>query len=253
MLVRACTISLALAPARSLLLTANFSLRRALTSTARITMSAAGEAVSSEERSTPSASDALSFLRVVGKLKGLKRTGWVHCGVSQPESVSDHMYRMAMCSFLVTDPKLDRSRILKLAVVHDLAEALAGDIAPFQNVSKEDKRRLEEDGLEKICSTIGSEPIAQEIKELWVEYEDCTSEEARVVKDFDKLEMIVQADEYERDQGMDLSGFFESTEGGFTTPQVQSWDKELRAQRNNRQQESTPTPDCGTGASEGAA
>ena len=42
-------------------------------------------AVSSEERSTPSPSDALSFLRVVGKLKGLKRTGWVHCGVSQPE------------------------------------------------------------------------------------------------------------------------------------------------------------------------
>lgn len=41
--------------------------------------------VSSEERSTPSASDALSFLRVVGKLKGLKRTGWVHCGVSEPE------------------------------------------------------------------------------------------------------------------------------------------------------------------------
>lgn len=48
---------------------------------------------------------------------------------------------------------------MKLAVVHDLAEALAGDIAPFQNVSKEDKRRLEQDGLEKICSTIGSEPI----------------------------------------------------------------------------------------------
>lgn len=48
---------------------------------------------------------------------------------------------------------------MKLAVVHDLAEALAGDIAPFQNVSKEDKRRLEEDGLESICSTIGSAPI----------------------------------------------------------------------------------------------
>lgn len=39
---------------------------------------------------------------------------------------------------------------------------------------------------------------AHEIKELWLEYEDCTSEEALVVKDFDKLEMIVQADEYER-------------------------------------------------------
>lgn len=41
-------------------------------------------------------------------------------------------------------------------------------------------------------------PVAAEIQELWLEYEDCTSEEAKVVKDFDKLEMIVQADEYER-------------------------------------------------------
>ena len=40
--------------------------------------------------------------------------------------------------------------------------------------------------------------IALEIKQLWYEYEDCTSEEARVVKDLDKLEMVVQADDYEK-------------------------------------------------------
>eukprot|EP00903_Cladosiphon_okamuranus_P014010 g13028.t2 len=188
----------------------------------------------------PSPSNALSFLRVVGKLKELKRTGWVHRGVDKPESVSDHMYRMAMCSFLITDSKLDRSRIMKLAVVHDLAEALAGDIAPFQKVSREEKRRLEEEGLAEICATIGRDPIALEIMQLWYEYEDCTSEEARVVKDLDKMEMIVQADEYEKGQGLDLSEFFESTNGCFTTPQVQSWDKELREQRTaRRQQEST--------------
>lgn len=39
---------------------------------------------------------------------------------------------------------------------------------------------------------------ALEIKQLWYEYEDCTSEEARLVKDLDKLEMIVQADDYEK-------------------------------------------------------
>ena len=50
---------------------------------------------------------------------------------------------------------------MKLAVVHDLAEALAGDIAPFQKVTKEEKRRLEEDGLEKICATIGSDSIGE--------------------------------------------------------------------------------------------
>jgi putative hydrolase of HD superfamily len=93
----------------------------------------------------PSASQALEFLRVVGKLKTLKRTGWVNNGVTLPESVADHMYRMAMCSFLITDPALDRARLMKLAVVHDLAEALVGDIVPHDvRYTKEQKRVLEE-------------------------------------------------------------------------------------------------------------
>lgn len=93
----------------------------------------------------PSASQALEFLRVVGKLKTLKRTGWVNSGVALPESVADHMYRMAMCSFLITDPALDRARLMKLAVVHDLAEALVGDIVPHDvRYTKEQKRVLEE-------------------------------------------------------------------------------------------------------------
>ena len=82
---------------------------------------------------------------MVGKLKTLKRTGWVNNGVALPESVADHMYRMAMCSFLITDPVLDRARLMKLAVVHDLAEALVGDIVPHDvRYTKEQKRVLEE-------------------------------------------------------------------------------------------------------------
>lgn len=93
----------------------------------------------------PGASQALEFLRVVGKLKTLKRTGWVNNGVTLPESVADHMYRMAMCSFLITDPALDRYRLMKIAVVHDLAEALVGDIVPHDTrYTKEQKRALEE-------------------------------------------------------------------------------------------------------------
>lgn len=95
--------------------------------------------------SPPSASQALDFLRVVGKLKTLKRTGWVNNKIALPESVADHMYRMAMCSFLITDPALDRTRLMKLAVVHDLAEALVGDIVPHdERYTKELKRTLEE-------------------------------------------------------------------------------------------------------------
>lgn len=95
--------------------------------------------------SAPEAGKALDFLRVVGQLKIVKRTGWVNSGIHLPESVADHMYRMAMCSFLITDATLDRARLMKLAVVHDLAEALVGDIVPHDTrYTKEQKRALEE-------------------------------------------------------------------------------------------------------------
>lgn len=91
---------------------------------------------------------------------------------------TDHMYRMAMCSFLVTDPGIDRARcvtqfslksihkwwptftcvfpapqtcvgrLMKIAVVHDLAEALVGDIVPHDTrYTKEQKRAMEEVGV----------------------------------------------------------------------------------------------------------
>jgi len=161
----------------------------------------------------------LSFLRNVGKLKNLKRTGWVKKGVDLPESVSDHMYRMALCCFLITDVSVDKGRCMKMALVHDLAEAIAGDITPHCGVSVEEKRVLEESALNQIVEVLADQ-TADEIRQLWLEYEEGTTPEALMVKDFDKFEMILQADEYERAQGLDLDDFFQSTEGKFQTPQM---------------------------------
>lgn len=54
------------------------------------------------------------------------------------------------------------------------------------------------DNAQRLLAVAASVATASEIKALWLEYEDCTSAEARMVKDLDKMEMIVQADEYER-------------------------------------------------------
>ena len=75
--------------------------------------------------------DVLKFMSLVGKLKTTKRTGWVYRKVQSPESVSDHMYRMAMLSFLLADQQddispLQKDRCIKLALVHDLAECIVG-------------------------------------------------------------------------------------------------------------------------------
>ena len=98
---------------------------------------------------------------------------------------------------------------MKIALVHDMAEALVGDIAPHQNISKQDKQKMELEAMEKIRDTVGGtigilytlhRPIlpGQEIFSLWNEYEEQSTPEATIVKQFDKFEMILQALEYEK-------------------------------------------------------
>lgn len=79
---------------------------------------------------------ALKFFNTVGKLKTLKRTGWVNNEVFEPESVADHMYRMSMLGFLITDPAVNKDRLIKVCLIHDLAESIVGDITPYDGVSK---------------------------------------------------------------------------------------------------------------------
>ena len=83
-------------------------------------------------------------MHLIEQLKLQKRTGWVREGVQGPESIADHMYRMAMLSLLSEeDDQLDIAKCVQMAVVHDLAEAVVGDITPLDGVSKADKEILE--------------------------------------------------------------------------------------------------------------
>eukprot|EP01114_Cavostelium_apophysatum_P003742 TRINITY_DN13871_c1_g1_i1.p1 TRINITY_DN13871_c1_g1~~TRINITY_DN13871_c1_g1_i1.p1 ORF type:complete len:197 (-),score=26.40 TRINITY_DN13871_c1_g1_i1:98-688(-) len=188
------------------------------------------------------ASSVLDFLKIIGRLKTEKRTGWINHSLKLPESISDHMYRMSVMSFLIPkDIKVDRDRCMKIALVHDMAEALVGDITPYQGVSKEEKHKLENEAMAKIKSTLPG-PIGDEIYSLWKEYEMALSEEAKIVKDFDKLEMLIQAHEYEQEQGVNLEPFFQSTKGAIKNPTILQWYDELLSKRSeNRTGKSSNT------------
>jgi putative hydrolase of HD superfamily len=182
-------------------------------------------------------SAALKFFRTVGDLKRVKRTGWVNSQVREPESVADHMYRMTIMSFMIKDPSVDRDYLMRMCLVHDLAEAIVGDIVPHDTrVSKEEKRVMEENALRSICDDLNDPEVGNEIISLWLEYEDGTSPTALAAKSLDKFEMIVQADEYERHQerGSSLNDFFESTKHSITHPEVSAWSLKLREERNSR-------------------
>ncbi|XP_017005410.2 uncharacterized protein [Drosophila takahashii] len=177
--------------------------------------------------------EILQFMELIGNLKHTKRTGWVLRDVNDCESISGHMYRMSMLTFLLDGSEgLNQIRCMELALVHDLAESLVGDITPFCGVSKDDKRAMEFKAMEDICKLI--EPRGKRIMELFEEYEHGQTAESKFVKDLDRLDMVMQAFEYEKRDNCLLKHqeFFDSTEGKFNHPFVKKLVNEIYEQRD---------------------
>ncbi|KAJ0523024.1 putative HD/PDEase domain, 5'-deoxynucleotidase YfbR/HDDC2 [Helianthus annuus] len=190
---------------------------------------------SSSSASSPSPSSAIDFLTLCHSLKSTKRAGWVKRDVAGPESIADHMYRMGLMALIANDtPGVNRDKCIKMAIVHDIAEAIVGDITPSDGVPKAEKSRREKEAIDHMCKLLGGGPRAEEIHELWMEYEENSTTEAKVVKDFDKIEMILQALEYENEQNKDLEEFFESTAGKFQTDLGKSWAAEIASRRKKQ-------------------
>ena len=120
-------------------------------------------------------------------LQTTPRTGWVKRDVSNPESIADHMYRMSIMAMIVQGSEYDYVHCLKLAVVHDIAECIAGDITPTCGVSDGEKYAKESAALEELKGILGSCLASEEIDKLWREYEAGETNEAKLVKDFDKV------------------------------------------------------------------
>ncbi|XP_038655668.1 HD domain-containing protein 2 [Scyliorhinus canicula] len=178
----------------------------------------------------------LQFMHCMGQLKRVPRTGWVYRNVEGPESVSDHMYRMAVMALLTEDQKLNKDRCIKLALVHDMAECIVGDIAPADKISKEEKHRREEEAMKHLIGLL-SDDVGKEVLGLWEEYENQSSAEAKYVKELDRFEMIMQAFEYEQLEQKPgrLQEFYDSTKGKFHHPEILQLVATLNAERNSIQ------------------
>ena len=142
-------------------------------------------------------SDLVSFFRVVCNLKKTKRSGWMHkSNISPPESVADHSYSMCMMSMVLSDIiDLDTEHIMKMANLHDLAESFVGDNMP-DKISYEEKVLLEDKAMIKIISKLPSF-LRGKYLDIWNEYIDNSTVSAKFVHNMDKLEMALQAKEYE--------------------------------------------------------
>jgi putative hydrolase of HD superfamily len=138
----------------------------------------------------------VKVLEIAGILKRIQRTGWIEVGVYQPESVADHTFRTALLCMLYADlEEIDTLKLLRMALIHDLPEALVGDLTPKQKT--EDTKRSEENAIFEILNLLPN-LHRETFLAVWNEYKEGKTKEAKAVQQLDKIEMILQAKEYDK-------------------------------------------------------
>ncbi|HEX8850545.1 MAG TPA: HD domain-containing protein [Gemmatimonadaceae bacterium] len=140
----------------------------------------------------PDLTGALDFLRAAEALKTATRSGWTSAG--ERESVAEHSWRLCLMALVLAPhfPDVDFARLIRICIIHDLGEAISGDVpAPEQAKRGASKSADERRDLLQLLTPL---PPAQrdEIVALWDEYETAASPEARLAKGLDKLETILQ-------------------------------------------------------------
>lgn len=159
----------------------------------------------------------LQFLQTIAELKEVIRYRSQFYWKDYPqqeryESVADHSWRLAFMVMLIA-PKLSRpvdlERMLKMALVHDLPEIIAGDVSPlgsdgtgkdahaFNEQKKQEKFEKEQRAAEELFGTLGH-PQGEELLQLWNEAESQETFESKVVMKLDKMEASLQVLRYRK-------------------------------------------------------
>lgn len=134
-----------------------------------------------------------NVIEVLGKLKDLKRSGWLRKEISESESVADHSFGVAFLVLLLAPAHLNKEKCLKMAVIHDIQEAIVGDMTPFDGACLEHKAEKEKAAVSELAQKLDY----PELITLFEEYEAKETPEAQFVKDIDRIEAVLQAKYYD--------------------------------------------------------
>ena len=143
----------------------------------------------------------LAFLKAAEALKDTLRSG--HTSNGRPESTAEHSWRLCLLALAFEDqlPGVDMLRLLKLCIVHDLGEAIHGDVPAVAQVDRDAKHAQEREDMRQLTAPLDA-ALRGQVMSLWEEYDAASSPEAQLVKALDKLETVLQ-----HNQGRNPPGF----------------------------------------------
>lgn len=144
----------------------------------------------------------LDFLRAAERLKDTVRSA--HTSEGRRESVAEHTWRLCLMALVLEHrfPDVDFSRLVKMCIIHDIGEAIRGDIpAPLQD-GVGVKAEQEREDLMQLLAPLPA-LLREEIAGLWDEYENASTGESKLAKALDKLETILQHNQGKNPVGFD--------------------------------------------------
>ena len=145
-------------------------------------------------------------------LKKLRRTGWQLRGIRDGESIADHCFGVVYLTHFLSSlvsAKIDRSKAVSIAIVHEIGETRVGDIPYVTLKYFRTKDAMETMAIGDVLEPLGKE-VSEESLKLFREFEDGTTIEGRFVKAIDKLDMLVTAAEYEKAGFSGLKDFWDN-------------------------------------------
>ncbi|WP_455538977.1 HD domain-containing protein [Terrisporobacter sp.] len=144
----------------------------------------------------------INFIKEIEGLKSVTRTAWTETG--RRESTAEHSWRLAVLLMVLEDDfkDIDINKAIKMSLVHDLGELYDGDISAKLQNDNDNKAEMEEKAMRRML-TILPESLGKNIYNLWKEYNECSTKEAKLVKAMDKFETIIQHNQGKNPQDFD--------------------------------------------------
>ena len=136
--------------------------------------------------------ELLEFLAMAEKLKCNTRHSYTSSG--RHESVAEHCFRLALMAYMVGDemPETDINKVIKMCLIHDLGEAVTGDIPSFEKTGNDEA--AEENAVSGFVNRM-PEYWKMQLGEMYREMNELKTPEAKLCKALDKLEAVIQHNE----------------------------------------------------------
>ena len=162
----------------------------------------------------------VKYLYEAGQLKRVPRSGWTMAGIEHGESVAEHSFRTAVLAYILAKlEKADVETALAMALFHDMPEARINDLHKvgqrYADWDRAEARACEEQ------TALLPEPLAAGLRRARRSFDARQTPEARIARDADYLECLLQAREYQAYQGYDLREWITNTRKALKTKSAQ--------------------------------